>query len=93
MAGLATEQWRINIAASYIGKLRATAGQGSFDQAESVDARVVWDLTSAWQFTPKLSTYIKVDNLLDETYVAALRPAGARPGLPRTAYLGLTYRL
>ena len=93
MAGLATEQWRINIAASYIGKLRTTAGQGTFDQAESVDARVVWDLTSAWQFTPKLSTYIKVDNLLDETYVAALRPAGARPGLPRTAYLGLTYRL
>jgi Fe(3+) dicitrate transport protein len=93
MAGLATEQWRINIAASYVGKLRTTAGQGSFDQAESVDARVVWDLTSAWQFTPKLSAYIKVDNLLDETYVAALRPAGARPGLPRTAYLGLTYRL
>jgi Fe(3+) dicitrate transport protein len=93
MAGLATEQWRINIAASYIGKLRATAGQGSLDPAESVDARVVWDLTSAWQFTPKLSAYIKVDNLFDETYVAALRPAGARPGLPRTVYLGLTYRL
>lgn len=93
MLGLATEQWRVNVAASYIGKLRTTAGQGSFDPAESVDARVVWDLTSAWQFTPKLSTYIKVDNLLDETYVAALRPAGARPGLPRTAYLGLTYRL
>jgi len=93
MTGLKTEQWRINIAASYIGKLRTTAGQGPFDQAESVDARVVWDLTSAWQFTPTLSAYIKVDNLLDETYVAALRPAGARPGLPRTAYLGLTYRL
>ena len=93
MLGLATEQWRVNVAASYIGKLRTTAGQGSFDPAESVDARVVWDLTSAWQFTPKFSTYIKVDNLLDETYVAALRPAGARPGLPRTAYLGLTYRL
>ncbi|MDX2413251.1 MAG: TonB-dependent receptor [Woeseiaceae bacterium] len=93
MAGLATEQWRVNVAASYIGKLRTTAGQGSFDQTESVDARVVWDLTSAWQFTPKFSTYIKIDNLLDETYVAALRPAGARPGLPRTAYLGLTYRL
>jgi len=93
MAGLVTEQWRVNIAASYIGKLRTRAGQGAFDDADSVDAHTVWDLMAAWQFTPRLSTYVKVDNLLDETYVAARRPAGARPGLPRTAYLGLTYRL
>jgi len=93
MAGLTTEQWRVNVAASYIGKLRTKAGQGAFDRAKSVDARVVWDLTAAWQFTPKLSAYVKIDNLLDKTYVAALRPAGARPGLPRTAYLGLAYSL
>ena len=93
MAGLNTEQWRVNIAASYIGKLRTKAGQGSFDEAESVDDRIVWDMMAAWRFTPRLSTYIKVDNLLDETYIAARRPAGARPGLPRTAYLGITYRL
>lgn len=93
MAGLTTEQWRINLAASYVGKLRTKAGQGSFDEGESVAARMVWDMTGAWQFTPRLSTYVKVDNLFDKTYVAALRPAGARPGLPRTAYLGLTYRL
>ena len=41
----------------------------------------------------KLSTYVKVDNLFDETYIAARRPAGARPGLPRTAFLGFNYRL
>jgi len=93
MAGLVTEQWRVNVAASYLGRLRTKAGQDPFDDAESVDSHVVWDLMSVWQFTPRLSTYVKVDNLLDETYIAARRPAGARPGLPRTAYLGLTYRL
>ena len=91
--GLLGQQWRLNIGASYIGDLRTKAGQGAFVDAESIEARVVWDAVAAWSFTPNLSTYLKVDNLFDETYIAARRPAGARPGLPRTAYLGLTYRL
>ena len=92
-AGLEASKWRFNIAASYVGKLRTRAGQGSFIPEESIDSHVVWDMVAAWQFTPQLSTYVKVDNLFDETYIAARRPAGVRPGLPRTAYLGLTYRL
>jgi len=92
-AGLVGSTWHINIAASYVGELRTRAGQGAFLPEESIDSHVVWDLVAAWQFTRRLSTYVKVDNLLDETYVAARRPAGARPGLPRTAFLGLTYRL
>ncbi|MFZ9054123.1 MAG: TonB-dependent receptor family protein [Woeseiaceae bacterium] len=92
-AGIVNQQWRFNLAANYIGTLRTRAGQGAFEPSESIDSRVVWDLVAAWSFTPKLSTYVKVDNLFDETYVAARRPAGVRPGLPRTLYLGLTYRL
>ena len=92
-AGIEASKWRVNLAASYIGKLRTHAGQGAFVPEETVDSHVVWDMVAAWQFTPQLSTYVKVDNLFDETYVAARRPAGVRPGLPRTAYLGLTYRL
>ena len=90
--GLESGKWRLNLAANYIGRLRTEAGQGAFDPAESIKSRVVWDLLGTWQFTPQLSTYVKVDNLLDETYIAARRPAGLRPGLPRTAYLGFTYR-
>ena len=92
-AGLETEQWRVNVSANYVGELRNKAGQGALDPATSVDSHVVWDLMAAWQFTQRLSVYTKVDNLLDETYMASLRPAGARPGLPRTAYLGINYRL
>ncbi len=92
-AGVVNPPWRFNLAANYIGTLRTRAGQGAFEPSESIDSHVVWDLVAAWSFTPKLSTYVKVDNLFDETYVAARRPAGVRPGLPRTLYLGLTYRL
>jgi len=91
--GLVMEQWRVNVGASYVGDLRTKAGQGAFVDSESIDAHVVWDVVAAWNFTPNLSTYFKVNNLFDETYIAARRPAGARPGLPRTAFVGLTYRL
>jgi Fe(3+) dicitrate transport protein len=92
-AGLEATKWRVNIAASYIGELRTKAGQGALDPQYSIDSHVVMDFIASWAFTSKLSSYMKVDNLLDETYVAARRPAGVRPGLPRTAYLGLTYQL
>ena len=91
--GLITEKWRLNIAANYVGDMRANAGQGEMAFGEGVESHVVWDLLANWNLNERLSTYIKVDNLLDETYVAARRPAGVRPGLPRTAYLGLNYRL
>jgi Fe(3+) dicitrate transport protein len=91
--GLAADDWRFNIAASYLGQLRTNAGQGAFEPTESIDSRVVWDMLASWSFTQNLSAYVKIDNLLDETYIAARRPSGVRPGLPRTAYLGLTYRL
>ncbi len=92
-AGLANERFRVNVAANYIGKMRTKAGQGAYDPQESIDSHVVWDAIATWRFTERLSTYLKVDNLFDDTYIAARRPAGVRPGLPRTAYIGLTFNL
>ena len=91
--GITYGAFDMNVAANYVSSMRTRAGQGPLDPRESIESHVVWDMTAAWQFTPSLSTYVKVDNLFDETYIAARRPSGARPGLPRTAYLGLTYRL
>lgn len=92
-AGLEHEQFRINLAVNYVGKMRTKAGQGGYDAQETIDSHTVWDLVAAYKVSENLSTYVKVDNVLDETYIAARRPAGVRPGLPRTAYIGLTYRL
>jgi Fe(3+) dicitrate transport protein len=92
-AGLENETWGINLAANYVGKMRTIAGQGAFIDNETVDSHVVWDLLARWHFTDHLSSYVKIENLLDETYVAARRPAGVRPGLERTAYVGLSFSL
>jgi Fe(3+) dicitrate transport protein len=92
-AGLKHARFNVNLAANFIGQVRTTAGQGTFLPGESIDSHVVVDFLAAFSLTQNLATYVKVDNLMDETYIAARRPAGVRPGLPRTAYLGITYRL
>ena len=60
-------------------------------EVECVGGRM--DLVAAFDLTDNLATYVKVDNLFDETYASSIRPAGFRPGLPRTAYVGLKFRL
>ena len=92
-AGLAADAWGLNLSANYVGRMRATAGQGAFEPDETIDSHVVWDFMAKWHFSDSLTTYVKVDNLLDKTYVASRRPAGLRPGLERTAYVGVTFSL
>ena len=92
-AGLEHERFNVNLAANFIGKMRTKAGQGAYLPGESIDSHTVVDFVASFSLTENLATYVKIDNLLDATYIAARRPAGVRPGLPRTAYLGITYRL
>jgi Fe(3+) dicitrate transport protein len=87
------ERWGLNLATSFVGRMRSKAGQGEFVPAETIDSHLVWDMLASWQITPAFRTYFKVDNLLDDTYIAARRPAGVRPGLERSAYIGLTLML
>jgi len=92
-AGLTVDSWGVNLAASYVGKMRAVAGQGAFEPNTTIKSHLVWDFMARWNWSDSLSTYVKVDNLFDETYIASRRPAGLRPGLERTAYVGITLNL
>ncbi|MEX2260240.1 MAG: TonB-dependent receptor, partial [Woeseia sp.] len=84
-ASLVHQSFAVNLSANYTGEMRTVAGQGAIASGDKIDDHVVWDLVGRWNFTENLSSYIKVDNLFDEVYVAARRPAGLRPGLDRTA--------
>jgi len=92
-AGLRQAAWGADLSASYVGRMRTTAGQGPFVPSETIGSHVVWDFIARWNVSDHVSTYLKVDNLFDEVYVASRRPAGLRPGLERTAYVGVTLSL
>ncbi|KFN42068.1 TonB-dependent receptor family protein [Arenimonas metalli] len=84
--GLAGERWRLGVAANYLDDMRTEAGTGP---GERTDSAVVWDLTGGFQLNDRVELYARVENLSDETYVVARRPAGARPGQPRSAFVGM----
>ncbi|MFY2763548.1 TonB-dependent receptor family protein [Arenimonas sp. MALMAid1274] len=88
-AGVVGERWRLNLAANYLDDMRTVAGRGDVPAAERTDSALVWDLSAAYRLTEQVELYARVENLTDETYVVARRPAGARPGQPRSGFLGV----
>jgi len=88
-AGLRSDVWRASLTTNYVSETRSHAGQGSIPANERIDDRWVTDAAVGYQLTPGTELYARVDNVFDETYLAARRPAGLRPGQPRTVMVGL----
>jgi Fe(3+) dicitrate transport protein len=49
----------------------------------------VWSAQVRYAVSPWAEIQVGVENLADASYVVARRPAGARPGLPRTLMAGI----
>ena len=81
------------LSASVVSAMRARAGQGEIPTADRIPGHVVLDASASAPLPGGLALTATVHNLADATYVAARRPAGLRPGLPRTVSVGLRARL
>lgn len=88
-AGLEGERWSTFMSAAYVDDMRTRAGSGELDPANSTDAHWILDLAANWQLNDGAELFAKVDNLLDEEYVASRRPSGVRPGKPQTLSVGV----
>lgn len=88
-AGLQRRQWDLVVEGVVASAMRTDAGQGPLVPTESADAHGVVNLTGGVRLTDWARLQASVQNLLDNSYVVARRPAGARPGLPRTILFGI----
>jgi Fe(3+) dicitrate transport protein len=86
--GWRNTRWGTFLSGSYVDEMRTNAGQGAIPEAESIEDHLVFDLSGEYRFLRHYRAFIQVRNLSDEVYVAARRPAGLRPGLPRTFLTG-----
>ncbi len=88
-AGVVGERWRLALAANYLDEMRTVAGQGAIPAGQATDSAVVWDLSAGFRLDKQAELYARIENLSDEEYIVARRPAGARPGQPRSAFVGI----
>ncbi|HEX7036489.1 MAG TPA: TonB-dependent receptor [Pseudomonadales bacterium] len=87
-AGLAAARWRADLTATYAGEMRVVAGRGDPPSDERVDDHWIVDLAVTVDLNERLALFGRVENVLDDDYLASRRPAGLRPGRPRTALVG-----
>ncbi len=87
--GVAWSRYRFDVRGSYVGAMRTEPGSGDIEATPHTDARFVLDLAADVDIDGRTSVFGSVRNVTDDVYVVARRPAGLRPGLPRTFLLGL----
>ena len=92
-ADVVGNRWSTGLNLDYVGETRAVAGQGPIAAADLIDSHVVVDLSGRYQVRNNIDLFARIDNVLDEDYVVARRPAGLRPGKPRTAIVGFSIGL
>jgi Fe(3+) dicitrate transport protein len=90
-AGVRNERFRAFVDVSWQDEMRTVSGSGAIPAGEGTDARWLVDLSGQVRLFGQLHVLAQVRNVTDEVYVAARQPAGARPGLSRTALLGLRW--
>jgi Fe(3+) dicitrate transport protein len=84
--------WMTRLGVNHVSKMRTEAGRGSIPAGSGTDAFTVWSASAELAMTSWSTVFAGVENLTDEVYVVARRPAGARPGLPRTLSAGVRIR-
>jgi len=87
--GFAYKKMNANISGNYASTIRMAPGQGEIPDNELIEGRTIFDLSVQYQVHQYISLFASALNFTDAVYVAAGRPSGLRPGMPRTMNIGV----
>jgi Fe(3+) dicitrate transport protein len=90
--GFGKDDWRVNASILYQSDMRNVPGEGEIPLADLIEAHTVLDVSASYDVLSNLQLYSTLDNLLDEQYVAGVKPYGFRPGKPRSINVGAKYQ-
>ncbi len=83
------ELWGVYVLGHYVDAMPTVPGQAGTTSTLNTDSYFIFDLKGEIKVSESASLYSTIQNIFDEDYAVARRPAGARPGLPRTFMAGV----
>jgi len=90
--GVEHSKFNVNLSSKYVSRMRTEAGQGDIPESQGTDSQFVLDFSSNYHLTNHISFFGSVNNITDQVYIVSRRPAGLRPGMPRSFNLGVIAR-
>ena len=87
--GFEYQRIQIDLSGKHNGAMRTEAGSGDLLERDRTDSHLVLDGSAEVRLAHGFRLFAGIRNLTDKKYIAARRPAGVRPGLPRTFVSGI----
>ncbi len=81
--------WSLAISVNASGAMRTQAGSGPIPAGQGTDAYLVFNASGKVPISGRATIFAGLQNLTNQIHSVARRPAGLRPGLPRTLVVGL----
>ena len=86
--GYGRSAWSISISMNASGAMRTQAGLGPIPEGQGTDSFVVFNASGEVQVNERGTLFAGLQNFTNQIHSVARRPAGLRPGLPRTLVVG-----
>ena len=85
--------WSASVDANFSSRMRTEAGQGDMPAGQGTDAYLVVNAFAEFDLSEEVRFFATVQNVGNNAYIVSRRPAGLRPGLPRTFMTGIKLAL
>ena len=81
--------WSVSISMNASGAMRTEAGSGPIPRGQGTDSYIVLNASGEVSVGERGTLFAGLQNFTNQIYGVARRPAGLRPGLPRTLVAGV----
>ena len=92
-AGIEHKTFDVQVSSKYNSAMRTSPGRGEVSGDNRINENFVIDISSNIRINQYFTAFTSVNNLMDAVYVVAQRPAGLRPGMPRSFVIGFKMNL
>ena len=89
--GLNVDKISANMTMKKTSEMRTVAGSGSISGSNATDSITIIDLGMRYALQDNVTLSVGINNFMDDDGIAARRPYGARPTMPRSFNLGVDY--